>query len=60
MTPAERYKAHRERSDKAFKAGNGALSTGHASMAHIALMEYAKEKGISTDNAAAMIRRGEP
>ena len=57
MTAAERYRHHRAAADLAHKAGDGAAASGHAAAAHAALRDYATAHGLSTDAAAAQIRR---
>lgn len=57
MTAAERYRRHRAATDLAHKAGDGAAASGHAAAEHAALRDYATAHGLSTDAAAAQIRR---
>lgn len=54
---ADGYLSERALSDTAFRAGDGAGTTGHAAMAHAYLTAYAKLRECSTDDAAAEIRR---
>lgn len=57
MTAGEKYRHHRAATDLAHKAGDGAAAAGHAAAAHAALRDYATAHGLSTDEAAAQIRR---
>lgn len=57
ITAEERYTFHRSGADKAFATGHGAACTGHAAAAHAALREFAGQIGVSTDEAASIIRR---
>lgn len=54
---AERYRLHRAESHKAFLLHNGADSVDHAAVAHQVLVFLALHRGISTDEAAALIRK---
>lgn len=57
MSDSDLYLHHRRQADEAFARDDGGAYTGHAAAAHAALQRYATTHGLTTDEAAARIRR---